>query len=143
MRAFKKSKRTKLARSKPGQVKSGRYQLVGGLAFIGRNDPRWAHYREVLSKTGISPDEAWNLDVCFGMFMEPRIRDYRNRTIGYPGTLAGGMDEWHQLLDKIADGLGLLANGEPDWGDPEAEDKNARIDEALKLFAEWIRGMWY
>ena len=123
-----------------GDVKPGRYQLVGGLAFIGRKDKRWAEYKEVQKRTGVSPDETWDLDVCFGMFMAPRVRLYKELTIGYPGYLKS-MDEWHKILDQIAEGLEMLGRGEPDIGDPDWKKKQAKVNKALKLFAKYIQAM--
>ena len=123
-------------------VKPGQYRLVGGLAFIDKSDSRYKDYRKAMRKTGgVSPDETWNLDVCFGMFMAPRVRLYKELTIGYPGYLKG-MDEWHKILDQIAEGLEMLGRGEPEIGDPDWKAKERKIKKALRLFAKYIQSMW-
>ena len=73
--------------------------------------------------------------------MAPRVREYRKRTDGYPGDMT--WDAWMETLDKIAEGLEMMARGEPDVGDPDWKEKQAKVDKALELFAKYIKAMWW
>ncbi len=110
----------------------------GGPMLVDRSDGRWEEYREAQKRTGVSPDECWNLDMTFACFMVPRLKAFREMTCGYPGALSS-MEEWHGILDRVIDGLELMSEDRVVYSDDERE----RIERGLDLFREWIQGMWW
>lgn len=114
--------------------------------------------------------DIYNLDNTIARFILPRLKFYKKNTIGYPPDLT--LKEWKDILDKMILSLELILDtSEPDFGerkyhiekmddnlsklveDPDStfdseaymkwcKDKESKINEGLKLFAEYFQSLW-
>ena len=89
-----------------------------GLMYVKKSDKRYAQYKEIQKKTGVSPDETWSLDITFANFILPRLRMYKERN-------AKNAD-----IDKMIDAFTLIL--EEHINPPQ--DERDRIDKGLDLF---------
>lgn len=146
----KKSKGIKTTKQDP-PIEPTRYRYDAPTRFIGQTDPRYAEYAEFKEKYGFSPDETWSLDTVMEEFMLPRLRHYKEVTIGYPGTLES-MEKWHEILDEI---IWMM---EQDIWDMNNDDRcflhsnytprqlkayNRRMGKARKLFGKYWCALWW
>lgn len=111
-----------------------------------------------------------DLDNTLARFILPRLKFYKKNVIGYP--LEFTSEEWKDILDKMILSFELILDtSEPDFGehkyhiekiddnisklvedpgstfDSEAymkwnKDKESKINEGLKLFAEYFQSLW-
>ena len=123
---------------KDNSKKNHSWKHVGGPMLIGRSDKRYEEYREIQKETGVSPDETWNLDETIAMFVLPRLKMFRNDTIGYPCELKS-IEEWHGILDRMIDSFGLMCEQKTSY----EEDEQSRIEEGLDLFRKWFHALWW
>ena len=109
----------------------------GGPMHVGKDDHRYAEYREEQKRTGVSPDETWNLDMTIAAFALPRLRLFKERTTGVPCCF-GSMDEWHAELDRMILAMELLSN---DQFIHEYEQR--KIEEGLASFCKYFQALWW
>lgn len=114
--------------------------------------------------------DIYNLDSTIARFILPRLKFFRKKTFSCPYGFT--LEEWKDILDKIILAFELILDtSEPNFGelkfnkektdnghwkmvkdpsstfDTEAyikwkEDKEAKIEESLKLFAEYFQDLW-
>jgi hypothetical protein len=119
------------------------------------DDERYNEHLEELNRTGISPDETWNLDVTFAQFVLPRLKKFKEVTDSYPNELNelynGDEDEavkaWNDILDDIIYSFERLAKRfEDDFGEGKdywTEEDLLQIDDGLEKFASWYHHLWW
>lgn len=69
----------------------------------------------------VNPRDTWALDYTIAEFVLPRLKLFKEKTLGYPGTgEANTPEKWDAILDKIMFSFELILN-EDTWeiGDPE------------------------
>lgn len=69
----------------------------------------------------VNPRDTWALDYTIAEFVLPRLKLFKEKTLGYPGTgEADTPEKWDAILDKIMFSFELILN-EDTWeiGDPE------------------------
>lgn len=108
----------------------------GGLMYVDKKDQRYDDYKKVQKETGVSPDETWNLDTTIAMFILPRIRMFKQQTIGVPCDFKS-MDEWHAELDKMIVAFELLS------GEECIDDRQEKIDKGLDAFRKYFQALWW
>lgn len=114
--------------------------------------------------------DIYNLDKTIARFVLPRLKFFKKHKPGYPPGL--NLEEWKDILDKMILSFKLILDtSEPNFGelkfnkektdnghwkmikdpsstfDTEAyikwkEDKEAKIEEGLNLFAYYFRDLW-
>lgn len=96
---------------------------------------------------GWDDSDMWDLYVTIARFVAPRLRRFRElHQVGFPASLIkdwedmsanhNAVAEWHAILAKMQTAFDLLAENET-----KIEDQS-KIDEGLKLFAEYFGGLW-
>lgn len=111
---------------------------------LDKNDVRYEKYKTQRMERGFDDSETWNLDLTIVNFMIPRLKVYKEKTAGYPGKLSN-IEEWYAILDKIIEGFELWTT-HFDWEVNDINtinENNMKVDEALKLFAEYFRDLWW
>ena len=121
-------------------AKKGRYQLVGGLAVIGRPDPRYGKFRKQLKATGVSPDETWNLNTQIAVYLVPRLQEFIKLTTAYPPEL-GSLKAWRDVLKEMIEGFKLFAAGDDSVG--VSDEADAKMERSLDLLRKWYRYLWW
>ena len=109
----------------------------GGPMCVGRDDGRYAEYREEQKKTGVSPDETWNLDVTIAEFVLPRLKLFKEKTIGVPCCF-GTMEEWHAELDRMIRAFELMCDDKAFGSESQNE-----IDAGLDSFRKYFQALWW
>ena len=117
--------------------------------FLNKKDKRYKGYVAFKERHGFSPDECWNLDDTMAEFLLPRLRYFRNHTIGYP-RLIKSFEQWTAILDKIIWSFeqrlkhGWLPKDEYLQEIGLSRDVyEKRYRQGLKLFGKWWEALWW
>ena len=114
--------------------------------------------------------DIYSLDNTIARFVLPRLKFFKKNIIGYPPDIT--YEEWKSIIDKMILAFELILDtSEPDFGerkyhiekiddnisklveDPDStfdseaymkwsKDKESKINEGLKLFAEYFQSLW-
>lgn len=114
--------------------------------------------------------DIYSLDNTIARFVLPRLKFFKKNIISYPPDIT--YEEWKSILDKMILSFELILDtSEPDFGerkyhiekiddnisklvkDPDStfdfeaymkwsKDKKSKINEGLKLFAEYFQSLW-
>ena len=114
--------------------------------------------------------DIYSLDNTIARFVLPRLKFFKKNIIGYPPDIT--FEEWKSIIDKMILSFELILDtSEPDFGerkyhiekindnisklveDPDStfdseaymkwcKDKKSKINEGLKLFAEYFQSLW-
>jgi len=84
---------------------------------------------------GWDDSETWGLDTTIARFVAPRLKRFREIANGYPGELTE--KKWDEMLAKMQLAFELIA------ADQIEDEDRPEIEEGLRLFAEWFRGLWW
>lgn len=103
-----------------------------------KNDKRYKRFKKEKKKYGFASYEIWNLDNEIICFILPRLKFFRDHHCGFPDGMT--KEEYHAILDKIIEGMQLYLKHSFDVK-VEDEDKK-KINEAMKLFIEWLPNLW-
>lgn len=125
---------------KDSKRKGDVWKRKGGPMVVGKDDSRYEAYREHWKRTGISPDETWNLYFTFALIALPRLKLFREQTICCPADL-GTMDRWHEVLDKMIHAFELIADDEHPYS--EKENGLQEVEEGLDLFRKYYLALWW
>ena len=86
---------------------------------------------------GFSVYEFFNLDHTFDLLIYPRLCYFRDHcNVGSPGGMS--FEEWNNILDNMIEGFRLSLTV-----DYATRNQQEKIDNALKLFAEYYHCLWY
>lgn len=122
--------------------KKHRYEWTGKTYLVDENDQRFNKFAKIKEKTGISPDETWNLYINIATFVLPRLKMFKKYTIGTPGCLQS-QEEWFEILDKMI--LAFEHIEKDDEPDDLEENKKYQeeINNGIYLFGEYFRYLWW
>ncbi len=99
---------------------------------------RYKWYRQ-RKKWGFDDRDTWSLDLSIAKFALPRLKRFKEVTIGYPGCLKS-MKEWHEILDKIIYAMEIRSDDEK-WNSADTDQQ--KVEEGCKLFGEWFSALWW
>ena len=119
-------------------MKKPRYELNKGFLFLRKNDSRAEEYRKIKQKTGICPDELWNLDRAIARFVAPRLKQFRKDAYFYPACLKS-WDSWNKILKQMIKAFQLLDSDK--YAFSESERKS--INKGLNAFRKYFECLWY
>ena len=91
--------------------------------------------RKKYGKQRIKPRDLWNLDYTIAKFIYPRLKAFKEIINTHPSDMS--FEEWKNTLDKMILAFELLCLDK--WCDDEEQNK---INEGLKLFAEYYQHLW-
>ena len=94
----------------------------------------------------------WNFDARMAEWILPRLKRFKELNNGYPGDLT--WERWNEILDEMIwafeyianDGENRIFTDDPLTREKEREEWNVaekRVDDGLKLFGEYFRGLWW
>lgn len=93
-------------------------------------------------RQGWSDMETWNLDQRFAVWLLPRLKRFVELTNGHPMRYKN-MNAWKRDLNKMIKAFEFMASPEYyDWG-PKFDKKHAALNDALKMFGEVCRDLWW
>lgn len=90
---------------------------------------------------GFDDSETWSLDYSLAKLILPRLKRFRELD---PCFIPTDMthDEWNTILDKMIYAFEWAAS-DSRWYNECSEEESARVNEGLKLFAEYYFAMWW
>lgn len=119
--------------------KSGFYVWNKPTVYVDESDDRYSEYVKEKEETGISPEETWSLCDSIAVFLVPRLKAFKEETIGYPVEFSS-IEEWQAVLDKMIYSFeSFLASKE----DKIMEEDTAKVQEGLNLFAKYFTHLWW
>ena len=98
-------------------------------------------HRRDRAEKGYSRADLINFDTHLAWVIASGARELAEITHGYPANLAGGADEWHAILNKIADGFEGWLHYEADNSGKYSE-VSAALNESLDLFKQYFMALW-
>ncbi len=128
--------------------------------------------KKQLKKLGkyVNPSECWNLDITICEWIIPRLKEYKNKTIGYPPIDRKlyaekkelkeiTFEEWQIILDEIILGfeqisydpfdiviekeLNLNNESDKEYYYKFCEERQEKIERGLDLFKYYIQDLWW
>lgn len=90
-------------------------------------------------KYTITDKELCNLDYTICEWLLPRLKAFKEKTIGYPSTL-NSPKEWYDILEKIILALELYNS---DLLDNQERARSEQIKEGSELFSKYFRNLWW
>lgn len=90
---------------------------------------------------GYSDEELWNLDSTICKWLLPRLKTFKEKTIGYPPDLKSPK-EWDEILEKIILALELYNSDLLDSPE-QARIEGKQIKEGLELFGKYFGNLWW
>ena len=93
--------------------------------------------RKKYGKQRIKPRELWGLDYTIAKFVYPRLKAFKKICDTYPSNLSS-FKEWQEILDKMILAFELLYEDRL-----YSDEEQIKINEGLKLFAEYYQCLWY
>jgi hypothetical protein len=88
---------------------------------------------------GWDDSETWSLDHTFAHFALPRLRRFKEITIGCPAELTE--EEWKDIIQEMIDAFDFFANRQ--FTIEPTEEEWARANEGMRLFAKWYNYLWW
>ena len=86
---------------------------------------------------GFDDTETWNLYVTIAGFVVPRLKRFKEVTIGYPASMTE--KEWDECLDKMIFAFETVLNEDDDIDICD----NEKVVEGLSLFAKHYLHLWW
>lgn len=110
-----------------------------GLAFDKdmKKDKRQKKWKKQRKARGFDDTELWNLENTIAKFILPRLQRFKSVSSTYPGGMTP--EEWDAKLDKMITAFSLIYD---DNYSIDA-DREAEIEEGLKLFGKYFRALWW
>jgi len=110
-----------------------------GFSHLKPNDDRQSVWAEQRAERGFDDTETWALDSVIARFITPRLKRFRELTIGHPGHLT--MEQYCDILDEIIEAFEMISNRDDHvWLDTWNQ---AKVNKGLKLFAEYYFNLWW
>lgn len=129
---------------KPRKKRYPRYVLDQDtlLAQNGMTDEKDRRFRDRLAaikrRTGICPDECWDLRYSLALFLVPRLKLFKKKTHGWPSFDFKTMEEWEAALDKMIASFERLMK-DRDYG---TREQDPEFWEGLDLFHRHMLDLW-
>jgi len=130
---------------------------INPLTYFGYADTvdsatRKVKYKKQRRTRGFDDSEVWNLDCSLARYILPRLKRFKKITHGHPSSLES-FEAWKEILDKmilsfqlIKDGSKILLSDKEEITLEEyikyEEEREAKIQEGIDLFAKYFRGLW-
>jgi len=102
------------------------------------DDSRQEQWKEEQKRYGFDERETWNLEFTFVAWIYPRLKMFRERNFGCPGSVT--LDEWHEILDEMIDGFESYLK---DKKGIASEEMIKKTEKSLELFKEWFWDLWW
>ena len=103
----------------------------------------WAKQRDEL---GFDEREIWSLQTRISNYILPRLKLYRDISVGRPGNVPT-IEEWHDILDKMIKAFEISSLIFEHRSDPyyniNTEEGYNIYKEGMELFKEYFLDLWY
>lgn len=103
---------------------------------------RWLKNKYQKLTRGYSDEELWSLDATFIKWILPRLKTYKEHSIGYP-VFMKSKKKWDDELETMIKAFELYMEDPCDLGEKEREEQNEIIKKGFALFGKRIPNLWY
>ena len=149
------------------KIKNEKYDIVVGdseikgfyvynkpRAIVNAKDRRKTKYKKFKKENGFTPDEAWNLYISIAIFVLPRLKYFREHTIGIPLHFKT-IEEWYNILDQMIFSFENVLKYDDFMACPSEYIKKYRnkkkavkeyyndLNKGFKLFGEYLIHLWW
>jgi len=122
--------------------KDPRYLGIPNINFsLGYNKEKEEEYHKQRMDNGFDDSETWSLDYTIARFIYPRLKRFKELTIGIPAGLSE--QEWYDILDTMLDGFHLAATDDNTETPEEEKERTEIIQKSLDLFAKYFFDLWW
>ena len=97
------------------------------------------HFWQRLTR-GFDDSETWSLDSSLATHILPRLKRFREYHRGYPMSMTA--ESWNAVLDKMIFAFEYHCDEERKYG-RNAPGEYEKVEEGLKLFAEYYGNLWW
>lgn len=99
--------------------------------------PHWARQRE---ERGFDDTELWALDSALSQMIVVRLKAFKDGHICHPPCIT--MEEWDGIIQKMIDGFEEVLTRDLTTEKRGREWDGEKVQEGLKLFAEYFCDLW-
>ena len=88
--------------------------------------------------------EFWNLDSTFAMYIYSHLCYFKEHcNVGHPGNMT--WKQWNKCLDDMITAFRLLVEEDKitDYKSMQSKNREKKINYGLRLFAKYMRSLWY
>jgi hypothetical protein len=103
-------------------------------------DERQAAWAEQRRTRGFDDTETWALDAVIAKFLIPRLKRFKELHFCHPPQIS--MEQWDEILQKMIDGFEESLTRDDLTEKRGREWDSTKVEEGLKLFAEWYHDLW-
>ena len=130
----------KIKTTKP-KKKPAKYKFMGfGASALPEfaKDKRQERWKKERDTRGFDSSELWSLDFTIAKFILPRLKAFRAKPYGYPGSLTE--DKWNEILDKMIESFDIIVNDDGCWD--IIPEKRVLVKTGFDLFHEYFFHLW-
>ena len=91
---------------------------------------------------GYSDEELWNLDKTICEWLLPRLKTFKEKTIGYPHDF-NDLEEWKETIQKMIDAFEIYSTDLPDYAYSSYEEDCKQMEEGFELFSKYFYNLWW
>ena len=111
--------------------------------------PRWFRFLWQRKTRGWDDSDTWSMDITIAQFILPRLKRFKELSIGVPGCIECSSDIsfeekekiWNDILSQMIEAFEMLADSDLDWQfNKEYEEK---INRGLDLFRKYYFNLWW
>ncbi len=103
-------------------------------SIVDKKDKCWNKFKNQRKKRGFDDSELWNLDHTISKFILPRLKRFKNITMGYPACITE--KEWDDTLDTMINAFEYIVKEETDTHQNE-------IKKGLDNFRKYFFNLWF
>lgn len=97
------------------------------------DEKRTELFKQQRLERGFDDTETWNLDLTISRFILPRLKVFKEKTIGYPPELT--FEEWQDIIQKMIDYFEAKSNEDNFLEDIDSE--------GFDLFCKYFESLWW
>lgn len=92
---------------------------------------------------GFTDEELWNLDCTFIKWIIPRLKVFKEKTIGYPPDI-NSLEEWKEIIQKMIDAFEIYSMDLPEYAYSSSHEEDSKLmKEGFELFSKYFRNLWW
>lgn len=105
------------------------------------SDNRQEFFAKQREERGFDDTETWALDHVIAKFVTPRLKRFKELHICHPHGIT--MEEWDEIIQKMIDGFEEILTRDDTREKRGREYDSEKVQEGLKLFAEYFHDLWW
>ncbi len=100
-------------------------------------------FHKQFKEQGWTDMDTWSLDSAIARFILPRLKRFKELTIGVPNGF-NDIAEWYAVLDQMILAFELmLAIDKPNYDFKNSKKDNVKIKRGLNLFVKYYLALWW